>query len=178
MRLKNEPKQVGEGTGYMHPDYAISLSEFGTPRQLHRSGGWVLERVISGFSCKDAMGCYPLFSCRDWSKVPADLKDVGSDIVALSLVADPFGDYDQEFLRQCFKDRVIPFKEHFVRDLSRSITESVCSHHRRYARKALRDMVIEHLEDPVMHCEQWVQLYGNLIERHKIRGISAFWHQG
>ena len=58
-------------SGYMHLGYAESLVEFGTPRELPRSGGWVLERQIPGFSYRDAMGCYPLFACQDWSQCAA-----------------------------------------------------------------------------------------------------------
>ena len=35
-------------TGYMHPGYAESLAEFGTPRELQHSGGWLQERMIPG----------------------------------------------------------------------------------------------------------------------------------
>lgn len=48
-------------TGYIHPGYAESLTEFGTPRELPRSKGWILKCQIPGFSDYDAMGCYPLF---------------------------------------------------------------------------------------------------------------------
>jgi hypothetical protein len=41
--------------GYLRPGYAESL-EFGTPRELPRCGGWVLERQIPGFPDQDAMG--------------------------------------------------------------------------------------------------------------------------
>ena len=163
-------------TGYVHPDYAYALAEFGVPRELPRSGGWVLERDISGFSYKDAMGCYPLFSCPEWSELSADLEDIGSEIVALSLVADPFGDYTLTYLQRCFKELVIPFKEHFVIDLSRPMSNSVCSHHRRYARKALEALYIEKSDDPTRLYNDWVNLYATLVERHKIRGISAFSH--
>ena len=59
-------------TGYMHPGHAASLAEFGTPRELPRSGGWLLERAIPGAAARDAMGAYPLFACRDWTSLRAD----------------------------------------------------------------------------------------------------------
>ncbi len=43
--------------GYLHPGYAESLAEFGTPRLLPRSEGWALEREAPGFPFRDAMGC-------------------------------------------------------------------------------------------------------------------------
>ena len=75
-------------TGYLHPGYAQSLAEFGTPRELPRSGGWILERQIPGFSCHDAMGCYPLFARQDWSQLHADLESVGSEPAVLSLATE------------------------------------------------------------------------------------------
>src|SRR5690349_8434686 len=70
-------------TGYLHPAYAESLSEFGRPRLLPRSRGWILERPIPACPYFDAMGCYPLFTCHDWSELPGDLVDLGSELVSL-----------------------------------------------------------------------------------------------
>jgi hypothetical protein len=160
--------------GYLHPGYAQSLAEFGTPRELPRSGGWILERQIPGFPYDDAMGCYPLFACQDWTQLHADLEDIGNDLVSLSVVTDPFGDYDPTYLGQCFNDVVIPFKEHFIIELGRPIDTFVSSHHHRYARQALRDIYVERCEDPTQFLSDWVNLYAALIERHNIKGILAF----
>ena len=51
-------------SGYLHPTYARSLSEFGAPRHLPHSGAWILERRIPGSPYSDAMGCYPILACR------------------------------------------------------------------------------------------------------------------
>jgi hypothetical protein len=160
-----------EAGAYAHPAYAASLDEFGTPRPLAGCGGWLLERSIPGATYRDAMGCYPLFACRDWSRLPEDLNALGEDLVSVVVVADPFGAGD-EFLRRCF-DRVIPFKEHFVVDLARPEV-SPSSHHRRYIRRALREHIVERVVAPTGFSEEWTRLYGNLIERHGIRGLPAF----
>ena len=161
-------------TGYLHPGYAQSLAEFGAPRELPRSGGWVLERQIPGFPYHDAMGCYPLFACKDWSQLHADLEDISNELVSLSVVTDPFGEYDSIYLQRCFKDVVIPFKQHFVVDLNRPLDTFVSSHHRRYARKALRQLYVERCGDSTQFINKWVDLYTALIERHNIKGILAF----
>ena len=108
-------------TGYAHPLYCQSLGEFGTPLELSRCGGWILKRRIPGRANYDGMGCYPLFACQDWRQLEADLEDLGSELVSLAIVADPFGQHDPDYLRRCFRDVVIPFKEHFVVDLSFSL---------------------------------------------------------
>ena len=161
-------------TGYESLLYVQSLSEFGTPRELPKSGTWILKRRITGFPYQDAMGCYPLFACCDWSKLRDDLEDLNGEIISFSAVTDPFGDYDEIYLRHCFKDVVIPFKEHFIIELGRPMETFVCSHHRRYARKALGDIHVERCEDPTRFINEWVDLYAALIERHDIEGILAF----
>lgn len=161
-------------TGYLHPSYAQSLAEIGTPRELFHSRGWILERQIPGIPYHDAMGCYPLFVCQDWSQLHADLEDMGSELVTLSLVTDPFGDYDKKYLRRCFRNAVLPFKEHFIVDLRCPMKTFVCQHHRRYARKALRELKVEKCEDPTQFLNEWMELYANLIKRHSIRGTLVF----
>jgi hypothetical protein len=161
--------------GYHHPLYAASLAEFGTPRELLRSGGWILERAIPATPFHDAMGCYPLFTCANWSELGDDLDDLRDDgLVSLALVTDPFGAYDPDDLRRCMPDVMVPFKQHFVVDLRRPPETFVVTHHRRYARRALQALQIERCEDPARFVAHWVELYANLTRRHRIRGLTAF----
>ena len=161
-------------TGYLHPGYAESLNEFGAPKKLPRCGGWILEREIPGASYRDAMGCYPLFFCQDWSQLYTDLEEIGSELVSLALVTDPFGEHDAAYLRRCFKDVIIPFKEHFIADLRQPLDKIVGRRHRKNARRALRKVLVDVCEKPTQFIEQWIALYSSLIERHKISGIPAF----
>jgi hypothetical protein len=161
-------------TGYLHRNYAQSLAEFGTPRQLPRCGGWILECQIPGSTCHDAMGCYPLFTCQDWSKLYADLEDIRKSLVSLSIVTDPFGEYDTAYLRRCFKDVVSPFKKHFIVDLCRPINNIVNKHHRYYVRKALKNVYVETSDNPMLVIKEWFNLYSTLIDRHNLKGIKRF----
>jgi hypothetical protein len=158
----------------LHPGYAESLIEFGTPRELPHCGGWILERKIPGFSSYDAMGCYPMFACMDWPQLHSDMEDIADDLVCLALVTDPFGQYDEVLLKRSFVDRVIPFKQHFVTDLKCPIEALVSKHHRRYARKALREVRVEKCKDPHQVVDEWTDLYKDLIRRHNICGMLAF----
>jgi hypothetical protein len=160
-------------TGYMHRGYAESMAEFGTPRELPRSGGWLLERPIPGTDSVDAMGCYPLFSCQDWSRLHMDLNDLEGELVSVSLVADPFGDYNRTLLETCF-DQVTLFKEHFIADLNEPIEVIVSKHHRNYARKALGGVSVHVCQEPLNFLDEWVYLYRNLTEKHGVSGIRAF----
>ncbi len=161
-------------SGYAHATYAQSLAKFGEPRYLPRSEGWILERQIPGYSYYDAMGCYPLFSCRNWSQLCADLEDIGDSLVSLAVVPDPFDNYDAALLRQNFQDVVIPFKPHYVADLSQPLASFVSPHHCRNAQKALKTIDIEQCADPNQFIDDWLRLYKFLVQRHNIRGIPAF----
>jgi hypothetical protein len=160
-------------TGYLHPLYAKSLSEFGRPVELAQCGGWLLERPVPGSALQDAMGCYPLFCCSDWNKLAADIKNARQRNVTIALVADPFAPLSASELARCF-DLVKPFKTHFVIDGNEPIDRHVSSHHRYYARRALRTVEVTMLDQPKDYFDEWIRLYQLLALRHNLRGIKAF----
>ena len=159
-------------SGYQHPLYAMSLAEFGRPRELPRSGGWLLERRIADTSEHDALGCYPLFTCSDWSQLGDDLEAFRSDWVSVSLVADPFGSYDVADLRRSF-NLVRDFKERFVVDTSIPGPDG-SKRHRYYARRAFRNVTVEVAADPSTYLDEWMNLYGGLVKKRQLTGIRAF----
>ena len=165
---------VASVLGYAHPAYAQSLAEFGTPLELPRSGGWILERPVPESPCRDAMGCYPLFFCRSWPELHKDLQDLERRLVSLSAVPDLFGEYDLDLLRESFGDIVVPFKEHFITDMHRPLTDSVSRHHQKYARKALQQVHAEVVQDPSSFLDEWIDLHRTLVARHDVKGIRAF----
>lgn len=157
---------------YANASYVAAL-ELGTPRQLPRSGGWIIERPIPAFpTLTDAMGPYPLFSCPDWSGLADDLREL-VDLVSLVLVTDPFAPPPVPRLSELFPDVALRFKDHYVCDLSIPLERSVSSHHRRYARAAQRALTIEACT-PSEAMGEWIDLYDHLKERHGITGITRF----
>jgi hypothetical protein len=158
-------------TGYRHPAYARSLAEFGEPRELPCSGGWLLERIVPTRLEHDAMGCYPIFSAKNWLGLGKDLADIGTHLVSVALVADPFGDYSPQQLSSWF-DRVIAFKEHYVVDFS--VDLRISRHHAYYARKAAAAVRIEVGPPPENFAAQWTEMYGSLVRRKGLKGIKAF----
>jgi hypothetical protein len=145
----------------------------GTPLELRESRTWVLKRQIPGCAEYDAMGCYPLFTCGQWSRLHLDLQTIGSSLVSLSLVTSPFADVVLSDLESCF-DLVKPFKNHFIFDTSEPLETAVSKHHRYYARRALKEVAVEAAEHPPDHLDAWLSLYRNLIARQHISGIRAF----
>jgi hypothetical protein len=161
-------------TGYRHAAYAMSLASFGSPREFSHCQGWILEREIPGSSCRDAMGCYPVFACEDWSRLHLDLEDIGDQLVSLLIVTDPFGAFDPKRLREDFRDLVVPFKEHIVVDLSRPPGETVGKRHRKHAQRALKELDVEVVSDPSQFTDQWALLYQSVIDKHHVTGLRAF----
>lgn len=161
--------------GYGCEDYARSLAEFGRPRRLAHAGGWVIDRPVPGRAdLSDAMGPYPLFSCEDWSGLDSDLAALEGELVSLTLVTDPFGDYREAALAALFPDVMRIYKPHFIVDLSRPLFAHLSGHHRRDARRALRGVSVEVCADPAQSINEWTSLYDTLVKRHGIRGIAAF----
>ena len=160
--------------GYAHAAYAQSLAEFGAPRPLPRSGGWLLERAVPGTPHRDLCGPYPLLACRDWRGLAADLDELACRFVSAVAVLDPLGDYDRDALRRAFPDKLTAFKEHFVVELGRPPHEFVASHHRRNVRKALDALECRRVARPLDRLEDWRRLYDVLIARHAIAGVRAF----
>ena len=163
--------------GYACSEYADSLAEFGTPRLLPNSAGWILERPTPYLPYRDAMGRYPLFRCADWSGLKQDLDDIVEELASLTVVPDPYGDYDETYLRDCFKDLVVPFKRHYVIDMHRPINDIVSRHHRKCVRKAEEHIRTEVCLQPTEFLDEWVALHQNLVNQHRIRGIRAFSRQ-
>jgi hypothetical protein len=159
--------------GYAHPAYAKTFGDFGKPRELPLSKGWILERQIPGGSHRDARGCYPMFFCQDWRRLEDDMVDVG-DLVSLVLVTDPFGNYDTRLLQRCFPDLMQPYKEHFVVDLEQPLSSFISNTHARNIRAALRKVDVELCENPLTLAEEWSELYAGLVQRQGIKGPSAF----
>ena len=164
-------------TGYLNSLYPQSLSEFCTPVELPNSKGWLLKRLIPETTLFDGMGPYPIFACQNWAGLESDLEQIGKDLVSLSLVTDPFGEYTQQDLQRYFKDIARPYKEHFVIDLNKNPEDFISRHHRRNIRKAKQNLTVEICTNPIKFLDEWCELYDNLIERHSIQGITKFSRQ-
>jgi hypothetical protein len=157
---------------YSDAGYAESLSEFGVPRGLPRSGGWLLERPVPDGSASDLVGPYPLFSCANWEGLAADLDELEGAAVSVVIVADPLGDVGEPELRRAFPDHVVAFKRHHVRDLDQPAEPP--AHHRRHIRRATEAVEVEVCAEPVRYLDDWVALYAELVERHGLTDMRAF----
>ena len=161
-------------TGYLHPGYAQALSEFGTPTELPRSGGWFLKRAIPGSTDFDGMCCYPYLACQDWSALASDLEALESELVSFAATPEPFGEYTIGDLRRAFPDIVTHFKDHYVADLSQPRDKIVSKHHSRFAEKALRNIEVECCSEPLRFFDDFMRLFELVIQKFHIKGIRAY----
>jgi hypothetical protein len=166
--------QTVEWMGYPHRAYAEALSEFGHPVELIQSQGWLLERAIPQTVYQDAMGCYPLFACRDWGRLEDDFSHLSERLVCLSFVTDPLGGFTLKHLEKACGQGFRPYKEHFVIDLDRFNHNTLPSNHARNVRKALRTVDIEICPPDEKNLAEWILLYDHLVQRHAIHGIARF----
>jgi hypothetical protein len=162
------------GSGYASREYAESLEEFGTVRELPRCGGWLLANQTPQQNLYDAAGCYPLFSCRNWSALGADLESMADDLVSIRIVTDPFADVDVSQLKDAFPDVCYEYKQHFVADLNVPLELFVASHHRRNIRKALDGLAVRETTGDAGLLTEWQRLYDNLVNRHGVIGVARF----
>jgi hypothetical protein len=165
-------RSEAESGGYSSRPYVESLAEFGVPRRLGRSGGWLLERQIPNTRYRDLSGPYPLFSCADWSTIPADLADLPGAPVSVVVVVDPLTRPSEGELSRAFPHLTEPFKQHLIRDFGRPAP--LPSHHRRHLRRASSSVDVELCADPVEHLDDWVGLYSRTLARPSVTNMAAF----
>ncbi len=161
------------GSGYRSAQYAKAFSDVGRPCHLPRSGGWLIERAIAGTGFTDAMGLYPLFGCTDWSALADDLEAARDGWISATLVADPLGDPDEAVLKRSF-DLVVPYKTHFIAEMTGPPETFVSKSHRQNARRALHKVTVEICDDPLRLIDDWVALYAMLVRKHGVSGLRAF----
>ena len=162
-----------ESSGYLHPSYAFSFDDRATPRELPGCRAWILERGIPGSHLRDAAGCYPLFCCGDWTRLPQDLAGLATQLVSFTLVTDPFGRFNLSDLQRTF-DLVRPYKQHYVRDLANDSRVVAPRRHRRNTAHAARALTLSRVDEPGAFADEWVSLYRQLVERHGLIGLPAF----
>lgn len=114
-----------------------------------------------------------MFTCADWTALTQDFDILAAELVSITLVADPFGSHTPELLARTF-DRVSPYKQHFVTDLSRDPSSIIAARQRRNTRRALERVQVAECPLPRDHLDEWITLYAGLVHRHGIRGIQAF----
>jgi hypothetical protein len=161
------------GTGYLHPEYARTLSAIGRPRPLPSSGGWFLEREIPGETLVDGAGCYPLFCCQNWSALARDISDLGDELVSFTVVTDPFGAFTSDDLGRAF-DLIRPYKPHYVTDLGAARDVPRTRRHRRNTAAAQRAVAVRRVTDPEALGSEWVRLYASLMTHRRLTGLHAF----
>lgn len=162
-----------DATGYRRADYAAAVARGGEVQHLPRSGGFLIRRPVPGtMGFTDAMAPYPFLCCAGWNGLADDLAELPPDIVTVTAVTDPFADLDAEGLSACFNAMARPYKQHFTIRLDQPLESFADPRKIAYARGALRKADVECCANPGDHMEDFLRLYGVLVERHGIRGAG------
>ena len=159
--------------GYFNPGYMSSLSEFGEPILLPRSGASILRRVIGESEYSDGMGGYPLFCCPEWSGLDMDLEDLRESLVSIVMVPDPMSSPSREDLSKIFP-YMRPYKKHYFVTTDKRPQLYVKPRHRDHALKALRHIEVEVCNEPWKLAGEFNELFSTLATRHNIRGLRRF----
>jgi len=130
-------------------------------------------RRIRGSSQSDVMGTYPLFFCRDWGRLQEDMAALRDKAVSFSMVTDPFANLKLDQLESSF-DVVVPFKDHFIVELSRPLEYIVSRSHQETVRRAQKKVEVSLCPNPACRLAEWIELFSYLVRRHQISGIKAF----
>lgn len=164
-------------SGYLDPAYATSMAADGKLASLEKSGGVLVVRRIPGIELEDAMAPYPFLVCHDWRGLKDDIAKLNGSLVSVTAITDPMADVDEGLLRESFSHLVRRYKAHFVINLTTPMERFIDPHHRGCARRALRKIAVELCENPLDHIAEWLDLYGNLVRRHDIRGPARMTEQ-
>jgi hypothetical protein len=172
--LKNR-NMTDSSSGYLHDLYAKSFQGIGSHIHLTHCQSHILKRRIFNTSWHDGMNCYPIFCCRNWDKLHLDINSLGNELVSVFLITDPFGTFEQKYLKEIFNDVLYPYKHHFTIDLHVPKEKIISHHHQRKLKKLNKKIKITISEKSEENdLNNWTELYENLIARHKISGFLTF----
>ncbi len=164
-------------TGYATRAYAESLC-LGELVHLPTCDGYLAAQIVPPDSvatdATDLTGPYPFLVCQSWDGLKADLDALPSDYVSVSLVTDPFAQFDPQALSEFGWDKFTRFKQHYVVSLGDHLGSQLSRHHRRNVRRAAKNLELRSAEEPALLLDIWCQLYDQLIDRHSVKGVSAF----
>ncbi|MBD3418921.1 MAG: GNAT family N-acetyltransferase [Chitinivibrionales bacterium] len=159
---------------YLSEEYRSALKFAGQIRSLPLSGSFLIEKSIPQSSFMDARGGYPLMCCQDWSLLRADFRELEKDLVSVVAVTDPLAGLSSRELSAIWNAGVMPYKVHFIADLTVNPLRLLPSSHLRYVKKSQKSVNIKKITRTDYLNDAWVGLYQNLVARHSISGIAAF----
>jgi len=164
-----------DALGYASPEYAAAVAGEGEVLVLPRSGAHLVRRHIPGTDLSDAVAPYPFLACVNWAALAADLADLPSDVVSVTAVVDPLGEWIDAELASAFPDLLRPFKKHVVVPLNGAAPPSTLAsaHHRRNIRRALRSVSVRESSLGPEDLDAWISMYRDLIERTGAGGSAA-----
>jgi hypothetical protein len=156
---------------YARDSYVAVFKDAAQPLWVPAWGAYVLTREVPGGGPRDALGVYPLQPFGPGADLKGGLHWLADQgLVSIGLVPDPATAPPPGELAGAF-GLCIPFKTHQVIDFARPL--EFTKHHQGKVRRA-HDKVATEVVPLAEHLDAWCGLYGNLVDRHDIGGLSAF----
>ena len=163
---------------YASKSYAALLQGEGSVVPVPEAEVHLIRRVVDGGGT-DLVGAYPRTPVpvpAAWPDAWGRLREAGH--LSVVLVTDPLSSADGQALQAHFPV-ARPFKTHLIHEVS-SGSCRWSKHHAYEVRRALREVRVEEIRGEAL-VEDWLRLYGGLVERHRITGVQRFseeYHRG
>jgi hypothetical protein len=156
---------------YASDAYVRVFQDAAEPLWVPGWGAYVLTRELPGGGGRDALGVYPLQPFGPGADLRAGLDWLkGQGLVSIGVVPDPATAPPTAELEAAF-GLCMPFKTHQLVDYGRPV--EFTKHHRGKIRRAHEKLSVE-VVPLADNLDAWCGLYGNLVDRHDIGGLSAF----
>jgi hypothetical protein len=154
---------------YSSDNYAKALSHWGEAFPVPEWGCHVIVRDVDDGA--DAFGTYPIAAMATDADVPGGMERLRrSGLIAVTLVMDEFHRPSLAELQKHF-GVVRPYKTHYIR--RNALPFEYGRHHRYEVARALRKVSVRQFE-LADHYPEWLALYGNLVQRHRLIGVHDF----
>ncbi len=154
---------------YSTDKYANALSHWGEAFPGPEWGCHGSGREVAGGA--DASGTYPIAAMADDADLPGGLERLRrSGLIAVTLVMDDFHRPSLFELQKHFSV-VRPYKTHYIR--RQALPFAYGRHHRYEVARAVRKVSVRQF-DLADHYPEWLALYGNLVQRHRLTGVHDF----
>lgn len=157
---------------YATASYAAGLDHVGQAFEIPEWGTYVLLRETPFGGHRDVVGVYPIMVLSREANLAGGLQRLkAKGIVSIVLVLDdllrpPLRDLEAIF------DFVRPFKSHYLHDWK--VGDPVYNKHHRYEIRRAGKLTEAREFCLGDHLAEWQQLYGQLVQRHGLRGTHAF----
>lgn len=154
--------------------YCRCLEDFGSPFLLDDSSGYLLRRDVTGSTLADLVFPYPMFTVEDEGLLLRSLQGGrAAGMISATIISDPLSDFTPSADSW---DLSVRWKTHLIVDNSKPSANAMSTKVLYYSRRASERFGFEvsfSREDRMSLIDDWLSLWGMLVERHGLQGLKA-----